>query len=288
MENNNKYHRLDDLLMPAYQISSTGQLVFGKEVMDFGAIHPTNPASITTVVANMGSADLTISSVVSDNTTFSPVLSSSTVLAETATELTVTFIPPDGSIQSGNIIATHDAPSSPDTLVVSGGGMTYITGVVTDYETGLALDGATVDVGSGTTETNSYGQYGYYSALDSLAFIGFMKEGYNSASFSAMLFDGDTVTINAALDPLALFGVYSSGFENGEDQGTSNVTTGISNFAVTDRHTTAGGDTVNPVSGMSMLVFPDSGGYANNDYVMWVADSSFDIEDAVGLSLIHI
>ena len=170
--------------------------------------------------------------------------------------------------------------------------MTYITGVVTDYETGQTLDGATVDVGSGTTETNDYGHYGHYSALDSLAFIEFTKEGYNSASFSAMLFDGDTVTINAALDPLALIGVYSSGFESGEDQGVSNATTGISNFAVTDRHTTAGGDTVNPVSGMSMLVFPDSGGYANNDYVMWVADSSFDIEDAIGsLSLeldVHI
>ena len=225
---------------------------------------------------------MTFSSLISNSAAFSAVLTNSTVLAEATTELTATFTPSDGSVQSGIIILTHDAPSSPDTLDVSGGGMTYITGVVTDYETGQALDGATVDVGSGTTETNNYGHYGHYSAIDSLAFIEFMKEGYNSASFSAMLFDGDTVTINAALEPLALFSVYSSGFESGEDQGTSNITTGISNFAVTDRHTTAGGDTVNPVSGMSMLVFPDSGGYANNDYVMWVADSSFDIEDAIG------
>ena len=280
---NDNYHRLDDLLLPSYQVSGSGQLVFEQEDINFGEVYPsTSQRSITIVVSNMGTEALTFSSLISNNAAFSAVLTNSTVLAEATTELTATFTPSDGSVQSGVIILTHDAPSSPDTLEVTGGGMTYITGVVTDYETGLALDGATVDVGSGTTETNSYGQYGYYSALDSLAFIEFMKEGYNSASFSAMLFDGDTVTINAALDPLALFGVYSSGFENGEDQGTSNVTTGISNFAVTDRHTTAGGDTVNPVSGMSMLVFPDSGGYANNDYVMWVADSSFDIEDAIG------
>ena len=156
--------------------------------------------------------------------------------------------------------------------------MTYITGVVTDYETGQTLDGATVDVGSDTTNTNNYGHYGHYSFLDGLAFIQFTKEGYNGASFSAMLFDGDTVTINAALEPLALYGVYSSGFESGEDQGVSNAITGTSNFAVTGRHVTAGGDTVNPVSGMSMLVFPESGGYANNDYVRWVADSSFEID----------
>ena len=282
MGSNDSYHRLDDLLLPSYEVSGTGQLVFEQEEINFGEVYPSTSESITIVVSNMGTEALTFSSLISDNAAFSAVLTNSTVLAETATELTVTFIPPDGSIQSGNIIATHDAPSSPDTLVVSGGGMTYITGVVTDYETGQTLDGATVDVGSDTTQTNNYGQYGHYSFLDGLAFIQFMKEGYNSASFSAMLFDGDTVTINAALEPLALYGVYSSGFENGEDQGVSNAITGTNNFAVTDRHVTAGGDTVNPVSGMSMLVFPDSGGYANNDYVRWVADSSFDIDEAVG------
>ena len=104
MENDYSYHRLDDLLLPTYQISSTGQLVFGEEMIDFGLVHPDTSASITIVVSNMGAADLTISSVVSNNATFSPVLANSTLLAETATELTVTFAPMDGAVQSLSLI----------------------------------------------------------------------------------------------------------------------------------------------------------------------------------------
>ena len=282
MENNNKYHRLDDLLMPAYQISSTGQLVFGKEVMDFGAIHPTTPASITTIVANMGSADLTISSVVSNNTTFSPVLSSSTVLAETATELTVTFSPLNGGVQSGNIIVRHDAPSSPDTLELTGGGMVYLTGTVTDNETEQALDSVIVKIGNGTTYTSNNGEYGDYSVPADLMLIQFIKEGYNNANFNTMLSEGDTITLNAALEPIDINNIYSLGFESGEDQGVSNVLVGTNNFAVVDTHITASGDTVLPSSGIAMLVFPDSGGYENNDHVKWVADSSLNIAGAVG------
>jgi len=69
----NNYHRMDDLLLPAYQISSTGQLVFGEEMIDFGLVHPDTSASVTIVVANMGAVGTTISSVVSDNAVFSTV-----------------------------------------------------------------------------------------------------------------------------------------------------------------------------------------------------------------------
>ena len=52
--NDNNYHRLDDILLPAYQISSTAQVVFGEEMIDFGLVYPNSSASVTIVVANMG------------------------------------------------------------------------------------------------------------------------------------------------------------------------------------------------------------------------------------------
>ena len=57
---------------------------------------------------------------------------------------------------------------------------------------------------------------------------------------------------------------------------------GTNNYAVADTHITASGDTVLPASGVAMLVFPDSGGYANNDYIGWEAGSTFDITSPTG------
>ena len=42
------------------------------------------------------------------------------------------------------------------------------------------------------------------------------------------------------------------------------------------------GDTVLPESGSSMLIFPDSGSYENNDMVFWVSDSTLDLTNASG------
>ena len=53
-----------------------------------------------------------------------------------------------------------------------------------------------------------------------------MKEGYNNASFSTTLSGGDTITLNVALEPFGIDAMYFSGFERGEDQGSSNAITG--------------------------------------------------------------
>ena len=282
MESDSSYHRLDDILLPAYQISTTGQLVFEEEVVDFGLVQPNTSSSIAIVVTNMGAVSTTISSVVSDNTVFSAVLGNSALLAETATELTVTFSPVDGNAQYGNIIVIHDAPSSPDTLALSGGGMAYIKGSVTNNETGQALDSVTIYTGVDTTSTNDIGEYGYYSAPTGLSLIQFMKEGYNNATFSITLSEGDTTTLNVALEPLGINDMYFSGFESGEDQGFSNTLLGVSAYAVADTFFSAVGDTILPASGTTMLVFPDSGGYSNNEVVWWESDSVFDIAGARG------
>ena len=228
----NNYHRMDDLLLPAYQISNTGQLVFGEEMIDFGLVYPNSSVSVTIVVANMGAADLTINSMVNNNVAFSPVLTNSSLLAETATELTVTFAPMDGAVQSGNIVLMHDAPSSPDTLVLFSGGMVYITGVVTNNESGEVLDSVTVDAGGHIAHTNDAGEYGYYSAPTGLTLVQFMKDGYNNATFNTTLSGGDTVTLSAALEPLNINAMYFSGFESGEDQGFSNILLGVSSYCL--------------------------------------------------------
>jgi len=282
MENNSSYHRLDDILLPAYQVSGTGQLVFEEEIIDFGLVQPNTSASITTVVTNMGAVGTTISSVVSDNVVFSAVLGNSALLAETATELTITFSPVDGNAQHGNIIVIHDAPSSPDTLELSGGGMAYINGAVTNNETGQPLDSVTVYTGGDTTDTNDAGEYGYYSAPTGLSYIQFMKEGYNNAIFTVTLSEGDTATLNVALEPLDINDMYFTGFESGEDQGFSNTLLGVSAYAVADTFFNASGDTILPASGTAMLFFPDSGGYSNNEVVWWESDSIFDIAAAMG------
>ncbi|SVC20841.1 uncharacterized protein METZ01_LOCUS273695, partial [marine metagenome] len=282
MENNSSYHRLDDMLLPAYQVSGTGQLVFEEEIIDFGLVQPNTSASITTVLTNMGAVGTTISSVVSDNVVFSAVLDNSALLAETATELTITFSPVDGSAQHGNIIVIHDAPSSPDTLALSGGGMAYINGAVTNNETGQALDSVTVYTGGDTTNTNDAGEYGYYSAPTGLSYIQFTKEGYNNATFTVTLSEGDTAILNVALEPLDINDMYFSGFESGEDQGFSNTLLGVSAYVVADTFFSASGDTILPASGTTMLFFPDSGGYSNNEVVWWESDSIFDIAGAMG------
>ncbi|SVB49145.1 uncharacterized protein METZ01_LOCUS201999, partial [marine metagenome] len=115
-----------------------------------------------------------------------------------------------------------------------------------------------------------------------LTLIQFMKEGYNNATFNITLSEGDTVALNAALAPLGINDMYFSGFESGEDQGSSNTLSGATAYAVTNTFVNAGGDTILPASGTAMLVFPDSGGYANNDYVWWTADSTFDIGGLMG------
>ena len=109
-----------------------------------------------------------------------------------------------------------------------------------------------------------------------------MKDGYNNATFNTTLSGGDTVTLSAALEPLNINAMYFSGFESGEDQGFSNTLLGVSAYAVADTFFSASGDTVLPASGTTMLVFPDSGGYSNNEVVWWESDSVFDIAGAMG------
>ena len=96
------------------------------------------------------------------------------------------------------------------------------------------------------------------------------------------LVDNDTVNLNTSLQPLDINSLYFSGFENGEDNGLSEVNVGTNAFAVSNMFVTVDEDTILPKSGSSMLMFPDSASYENNDMVFWVSDSTFDLTEASG------
>ena len=94
---------------------------------------------------------------------------------------------------------------------------------VNNNETGQALDSVTVYTGVDTTSSNNAGEYEYYSTPTGLTLIQFTKEGYNNAAFNITLTEGDTVTLNAALEPLGINDMYFTGFESGDDLGFSNT-----------------------------------------------------------------
>ena len=287
--NDYNYHRVDDVLMPAYDISAASVFVLGVDTLSLSTPQtqgtlPTDPATASVVLANMGSAPMTISSVVSNNPVFVATLNNSTVGGEEETELAVTFSPSLGGVQTGHIVLLHDGPSSPDTLYIigDGGPTTYVSGVVIDGEGRQPLDSVEVTLwGDGNTVyTDASGAYGYYGSLPGLTGVGFEKEGYHNALFNVNLLENDTVALDVALQPLDVNGLYSSGFENTDDGGSSEVSAGSNVFAVSNIFVTVDLDTVLPESGSSMLVFPDSGAYDNSDMVFWVSDSTFDLSEA--------
>ena len=289
--NSYNYHRVDDMLMSTYEIANTSVFVLGLDTLELSTpptigTPPTTPASESVLLSNMGSVAMVVSSVVSDNPVFAATLANSTVEGEEETELTVTFSPSLGGVQTGNIILLHDGPSSPDTLYVigDGGPATYVAGVVTGDDNSNPLDSVMVTVWGtgGVTYTNTAGEYGYYGSLQGLTGVGFEKEGYHNALFNVNLVDNDTVNLNAALQPLDINSLYSSGFENGDDNGLSEVNVGTNAFAVSNMFVTVDEDTILPKSGSSMLMFPDSASYENNDMVFWVSDSTFDLTGASG------
>ncbi|MBS4028051.1 MAG: choice-of-anchor D domain-containing protein [Ignavibacteriales bacterium] len=76
------------------------------------------------IVINTGSAELTISSVTSDNTTFEISHTSVTLGVSESDTFYITFTPTSPSLEEGNIIFVNDGESSPDSVSVSGTGIT--------------------------------------------------------------------------------------------------------------------------------------------------------------------
>jgi len=153
----------------------------------------------------------------------------------------------------------------------------FVAGTVTDSETSNSLDSVMITSEYGIVYSGTDGAY-IFEAPEGLLEVSFTKAGYNSASFFVDIAEGDSVVQNVQLAPEVVEGLYSTGFETGDDTGTSTVYSGW-DFAVLDSMFNADGDTVLPDAGVYMLAYPDTAGatYNNNDLVLWLADSVIDI-----------
>jgi hypothetical protein len=171
-----------------------------------------------------------------------------------------------------------DAPPPPPT---------GIEGNVVSVASGLPIEGVTVNVGGFVDSTDAAGDYGIYGVEPGLYDVVFEKVGFNTTHFTISLAAGDTVVVNAALmeDSTTAVSSYVTGFEVGEDQGSTVLISGSNVFAVVDSFVTSGG-TIMPSAGAKMLAFPDtSGTYDNNDLAFWVSDSAFDVVGYGSLTL---
>jgi len=90
---------------------SFGNVVVGSSLMD----------SVT--VTNSGTSTLTINSAGSDNPRFGVSPGSSSIPASSSQKFYITFTPVGPGAQAGNIIFTHDAQGSPDSVAVDGTGV---------------------------------------------------------------------------------------------------------------------------------------------------------------------
>ena len=159
-----------------------------------------------------------------------------------------------------------------DEVSVSALPNTHISGLATDSETGAALENVAVNISGNIVYTDAAGAYALYGLSPSSFDLGFSKDGYNDASFYVEVALGDSIVQNVALAPETLSDLYATGFEVGEDAGTSTVSTGSHIFAVVDSfyaisiYDHGSGTTyldtnwVEPATGSGMLVFPDSSG----------------------------
>ncbi len=171
-----------------------------------GAVFSSSPITVTGNVSN--NANVTVNGVqasVSNN-----IFSASIPLSEGPNSIFVAATDQYGQTASQFIYVTLD----------TGGTGGIITGTVTDSSTGLPLPSATVSVTDSlispqsegrlalfiiiakTALTDSDGKYTIYN-ISSGAFSGSIrKDGYATYNFSGTMASGQTVTINAALNPI--------------------------------------------------------------------------------------
>jgi hypothetical protein len=90
--------------------------------LDFGDVLVGDSKTDSVLVSNTGTSDLTVSTVASSDFSVSP--SGSQVIAENGSlKFFVTFSPSEVGENNGDVIFTHDASTSPDTLLLSGNGI---------------------------------------------------------------------------------------------------------------------------------------------------------------------
>jgi hypothetical protein len=112
--------RLDDIRITRYTFE--GGFSPNPASLAFGSVPITTSVEDTLFVRNLGNDPLSISGIASDDANFTVVPGSGVIPIGDSLEVRVTFTPATVGPKSGNIVFTHDASSSPDTVAVSGTG----------------------------------------------------------------------------------------------------------------------------------------------------------------------
>ncbi len=111
--------------------------------ISFGSVLPGNSKVDSTLVTNVGAYAMIVNSVVSDNTTQFGVAASGpdTLNPSNGKWYHITFHPTTSGLKSGNIIFSHSAATSPDTVTVNGAGGKLFLSIPPDTMIGLNARG---------------------------------------------------------------------------------------------------------------------------------------------------
>jgi len=141
---------LDDLTGPPIWVDTNPVATLSESSLDFGNVNTASSSSQTVVLTNSGGGALT-GTITSDATEFTVGTATIDVAVGASDTITITYTPSAEGTQSGNIIFTHNAVSSPDTVTVSGTGMAEL--LVEGFEGSWPPSGWT------DATTASYGWY---------------------------------------------------------------------------------------------------------------------------------
>lgn len=149
-----------------------------------------------------------------------------------------------------------------------------VQGTVTDATSGSAIEGAVATAGGVSDTTDAAGAYLVEDISAGEQMIDISADGYQTASFTIVIVEGDTITQDAALASLTETVAYTNGFEAGDDLGWT-YTGGTNGFVCSAGFTYTGSGassvTVAPAVGDSFLVCTDAPeGYADDEFSWWM------------------
>ena len=112
---------IDSMRVPPIAIININptQLAFGEVAVD-------SSATKTFTITNYGDEDLVVSDITSSEPVFTVNISSAVVLPDSSQDVEVTFTPTEASAYNGIIEITHNGDGSPDTVIVTGDGVTGV------------------------------------------------------------------------------------------------------------------------------------------------------------------
>ncbi len=114
------YRKVDDFILPQNWVDLNAVLAGLPGVVSFDAVFPGDTSLSTGSLFNAGTADLVISSVVSDNAAFTVSPTTATVLTDSSVTFTGTFTPTVSGTDTAYVVMTSNSASSPDTVMFTG------------------------------------------------------------------------------------------------------------------------------------------------------------------------